>query len=683
MIDIEKYELAIIGGGVAGLSAAIEAEKLGIKAILFEATFLGGVAYNGGDIVLFNLFEALNQFRDNPNPEEINEYILAKRSIYLEQYHKFFKTRKYVSFVAGKATLKDAHTVVSNGVEYHVSQIILAHGTRTNIPEIPGIHEGMAKGFVKPVRTLLQDDLSPKVVAFYGGGKAAVEFGYYLSTVGVEVYLIVRSQFLKELDDDVREIYFSLISKPNFHFIENATLTSVQAPFITYTKAGQEHTLEVERLILAVGSVPDKEFTEALDFEVSEKGFKVNAFMQTNYDNIYAIGDANELPKYSNLAISEAIIAVKHIRFEKVTFDYDKLVINSVGTIQYSVYGKTEKNLIKDHIPYDKLVYDFKDKNRMLHYFKILIHKQTQEILGIVVIGQDSNRNIIQIMDLLSNKIMYLNSNRNNLFSEGYQLHRLLSNVFVERDQKLIEDNHVVVYQPKVDSKTKKIIGAEMLSRFIVEGKYTSPLPFIEHFENNSTIRYLDIKMLKKSASFLKHLIDKKYVSHEFKLSINVSITTINAFEPKLFFEYVDAYGVSPSQIIIELTERAIDNYEMNFNHLNELKSYGFLLSMDDFSVGHSSLNLLHEVEFDEIKLDKSLVPKDENDFKKVSTFDAILSLVRNTHDSIVIEGVETEEQVHFLDKRNLNVYQGYYFFRPVDASAFELLLENQKTAII
>ena len=242
----------------------------------------------------------------------------------------------------------------------------------------------------------------------------------------------------------------------------------------------------------------------------------------------------------------------------------------------------------------------------------------------------------------------------------------------------MIENKHQVYYQPKVKAKTHEVIGAELLSRFKIDGRIVNPLPFINSFEKHHTIINLDLKMLTSAASFLKDLLAGGVVSDQFKFSVNFSPLTLNIIKPNKLAEIVKKFSLLPNRFIIELTERSISDKAINFQHLKALKAEGFHLSMDDFSVGHSSLELLNKINFSEVKLDISLLPKGREEKDEIAIFDNLAKIVATKNKKAVAEGVETKIQADFLDERNLDAYQGYYFSKPLSKIDFILYLKNK-----
>ena len=148
----------------------------------------------------------------------------------------------------------------------------------------------------------------------------------------------------------------------------------------------------------------------------------------------------------------------------------------------------------------------------------------------------------------------------------------------------------------------------------------------------------------------------------------------------KHIVEIVDRNNVPHQYIEIELTETTTD---VEFKDLKRtiggLQKTGISTSVDDFGVGYSSLNLIKEIPWDVLKLDKSLLPtdEDENKVQKAVMFKYIVAMAQEMGLECISEGVETKEQVQLLAENNCNLAQGFYSDRPLPVAEFEKRLEK------
>lgn len=233
-------------------------------------------------------------------------------------------------------------------------------------------------------------------------------------------------------------------------------------------------------------------------------------------------------------------------------------------------------------------------------------------------------------------------------------------------------------YQPKVNVETGKITGAEALCRWIRDGKMIPPMEFIPILERSTDIFRLDFYMLDFVCRNIRKWLDegKRVV----RISINFSRKHLT--DPKLFDNIVaiiNRYDVPYEYIEIELTETTTEGDYHKLKKLVEgLKEIGIHTSIDDFGIGYSSLNLLKDLPWNVMKIDRSLLPTALTDEKDLSTvlYKHITAMACDMGLECLTEGVETVEQVQILRDNSCEYAQGYYFDKPLPLEEFEKRLE-------
>ena len=231
-----------------------------------------------------------------------------------------------------------------------------------------------------------------------------------------------------------------------------------------------------------------------------------------------------------------------------------------------------------------------------------------------------------------------------------------------------------IYYQPKVNVFSGKVEGAEALCRWIHNGTMIMPNNFIPMLEEKNDICRLDIYMLEHVLKNMKRwIIEGK---NPVRVSVNFSRKNIvNAALPDIIEDLVDRYGIPHKYIEIELTETTTD---VEFNDLKKittkLHDLGFYISMDDFGVGFSSLNLIKDIPWNVIKIDRSFLPlgEDDGDNARMVLFKHVVSLTRSLGLECVAEGVETEAQIELLRENFCELAQGYYYDKPLPVLEFE-----------
>mgnify|MGYP000647721146 FL=1 len=235
---------------------------------------------------------------------------------------------------------------------------------------------------------------------------------------------------------------------------------------------------------------------------------------------------------------------------------------------------------------------------------------------------------------------------------------------------KAIENEEFHMYlQPKFQISSLNVVSAEALVRwFSPELGFLSPDEFIPLFEKSGFIIELDFYMLKKACSFVKKTFMKKN-QYTYPIAVNFSRVTIyqNSFYQR-FLDTVKEYEIPFKYIEIEVTESAFNEISQPvISILEELKKLGFLISMDDFGSGYSSLSLLCSLSINGLKLDKSLLKETFNREKVYSIIQCIIEMSHRIGMSVVCEGIETKKDLEFLNTVKCDVGQGFYFSKPIE----------------
>lgn len=246
--------------------------------------------------------------------------------------------------------------------------------------------------------------------------------------------------------------------------------------------------------------------------------------------------------------------------------------------------------------------------------------------------------------------------------------------------QALAAGEFVVYYQPKVRIVDKSIYGAEALVRWVRDGQVVTPARFIPQLEREGSVCRLDYYMLEQVCGFLKSRLDKgqKIVP----VSVNFSRRHLEEIDlVERITGTIDRFGIDRSYIEIELTESEdYQNYEIMSSVIGRLKERGISTSIDDFGTGFSSLNMIKKVDLDTIKIDKSLIPFDDvnnNKHQDIVMFSSIIDLIGRLGKKSVAEGVETTQQLDYLEKLGCDIVQGYVFDKPLPKDEFEQRLES------
>ncbi len=239
----------------------------------------------------------------------------------------------------------------------------------------------------------------------------------------------------------------------------------------------------------------------------------------------------------------------------------------------------------------------------------------------------------------------------------------------------ITNEEFLVYYQPKVGLKDYSVVGAEALCRWNNKGTIMPPIRFIPILEQSYAICDLDFYMLEHVCMDIQRWLKegKKVV----KTSVNFSRRHMqNKDLVEHILRVIDKYEVPHNFIEIELTETTTD---VEFRDLRAVVSglqvHGVSTAVDDFGVGYSSINLIRELPWDVLKIDKSLLPKEEDSSEKTLLFKYLVAMAQNLGLECIVEGVETLEQVKMLKESHCYLAQGFYFDRPLPVEEFETRL--------
>jgi len=251
-----------------------------------------------------------------------------------------------------------------------------------------------------------------------------------------------------------------------------------------------------------------------------------------------------------------------------------------------------------------------------------------------------------------------------------------------DMDHALMNHEFKVYLQPKVDSAKETLAGAEALVRWIhPEEGFIPPNRFIPIFEQNGFIVKLDDYMLEEVSRLQAQWLQegKKTVP----ISVNISRTHFTREDlAEHICRIVDKYEVPHNLIELELTESAFfDDKQMLLNTVRRMQELGFIVSMDDFGSGYSSLNSLKELHLDVLKIDGEFFRGLEAErFREHNNIEErgllivaeVIDLAKKLNMQIVAEGIESREQVDFLVSQECDLIQGYFFAKPMPVEEYE-----------
>ena len=237
------------------------------------------------------------------------------------------------------------------------------------------------------------------------------------------------------------------------------------------------------------------------------------------------------------------------------------------------------------------------------------------------------------------------------------------------------DDTLELYFQPQIDLQSKTVLGLEALLRFFTtEGNAISPEIFIPLAEKAGMIVEIGEWVLQNACKYSRKLLDLGY---DVQLSINISGKQLS--HPSLVFtvsHVLKTTGLDPQRLQLEITENSMfENVDYAIEIIRQLKSLGVKIAVDDFGTGYSSLGYLTQLELDTIKIDKSFAHNITNDPNRMAVVRGMVAIAQALEVDIVVEGVETKDQLDFFKTLNCNIIQGFIFSPPVPKPEIPALL--------
>lgn len=247
-------------------------------------------------------------------------------------------------------------------------------------------------------------------------------------------------------------------------------------------------------------------------------------------------------------------------------------------------------------------------------------------------------------------------------------------------EQSLERGEFLPFYQPQYSLDDECLIGAEALVRWKhPQWGCISPADFVPIFERNGFIGRLDRYIWEQACKHLRKWIDAGY--KDMRVSVNISRVDVYQFN---ILEYLQGlmkkYALSPDCLHLEITESAYsDNPVQLSKTIEDLRKHGFVVEMDDFGSGYSSLNMLSHIHLDALKLDLNFISNETSKPFDVSILNDIISMAHRLDLHVIAEGVETREQMRRLRAVGCDFVQGYFFAKPMPPENFDKLLKAQR----
>lgn len=364
-----NMDIAIIGGGPAGYNAAEMAAANGLKTILFEKKYIGGVCLNEGCIPtkallysakILDQIKAANKYGITAGGElsfDVGKIISRKDKVVKKLTAGVgYKLSAYgVTVVSEEARIlgeEDGRiNIAVENESYSVKYLLLCTGSETVIPPIKGLPD---VDYWTSKEALEFKEL-PGSLVIIGGGVIGIEFASFFNSMGVKVHVIeMMPEILGAMDKETSAMLRSDYTKRGIKFYLKAKVTEVTKNGVVVEKAGGFETIPTDRVLVSVGrrAITSGFGLDKLPVELHTNGVKVNEYMQTSHPRVYAAGDITGFSMLAHTAIREGEVAIHHILGEEDKMRYDVIPGVVYTNPEIAGVGKTEEELVAQGVSY-------------------------------------------------------------------------------------------------------------------------------------------------------------------------------------------------------------------------------------------------------------------------------------------------------------------------------------------
>ncbi|MDQ0567907.1 dihydrolipoyl dehydrogenase [Mycoplasma yeatsii] len=430
-VDVEDtFDVAVIGAGIGGYVSAIKCAQLGLKTLIVEKEYYGGVCLNVGCIPTKTLLKTSHVYHDIlhkakdlgivvPNTEKVvidwAQALERKNGVVkkLTGGVKYLLDKNKVTQIKGDAVALDKNTISVNGKNYRANNLIVATGSVPNHLPLPGFDEGRKSGVILDSTGILSVPKIPESLVVIGGGVIGIEFGCLFASLGTKVTVLQGlPTVLEMLDQDVIDVMTKeLKTTYKMNVITNASVKVFKNGEVVYEIDGKEQSIKGEFVLESVGRKTSLQGFENIGLELTpRKGIEVNEYQETNLDSVYAVGDVVGKAMLAQSAVKSAIVAANRIakkankaHAEDITMDFNKVPSCIYTHPEVAMIGKTEQQLKAENVEYKAFKFPFSAIGKALAddnttgFVKILIEPKYKTVLGAHIIGNRATEMISEI----------------------------------------------------------------------------------------------------------------------------------------------------------------------------------------------------------------------------------------------------------------------------------------------
>ncbi len=416
------YDLIILGGGPAGYLAAERAGHAGLKAALIEERSLGGVCLNEGCIPTKTLLYSAKIHDGAKHGDKYGvtaEGLRIDHAAVVKRKDKVVKT--LVSGVRSAMKAKGVEVFQARGIiqgkneeGYLVSageqiltgkKLLIAAGSSPAVPPIPGLKEGLERGYVLTSREILELKEPPRSLCVIGGGVIGLEFASYFTSIGTKVRVIeMLDHIAGENDPELVSLLQAEFEKRGVVFDLGAKVTAIEAGGVRYEKDGESRIMPADLVLLSIGrraNIRDIGL-ESINVFTQRGGVTVDDRMRTNQPGVYAAGDVTGYSMLAHTAYREAEVAVNDMLGISDRMRYDAIPAVIYTNPELASVGETEGSAKSKGLPYKVVKLPMRFSGRYLAeneggsgVMKLVVNEKTRQVLGVQALSNYASEFII------------------------------------------------------------------------------------------------------------------------------------------------------------------------------------------------------------------------------------------------------------------------------------------------
>ena len=409
---VHMYNLAIIGGGPAGYTAAEKASKAGLSVVLFEKDAVGGTCLNVGCIPTKTLLYSAKQYHNATHADKYGIKVENASFDYAKIAQRKTKiVRKLVagikarlqgcSLVSGEAVVTDYSpekiTISCAEQSYEAERLLICTGSNNFVPPIPGVADNP---HVWSSTDALAATELPASIVIIGGGVIGMEFATLYMELGIKVTVIeALPNILPNIDAEIVSLLRAKYEKAGITFLTSARVLSLDGNIVRYQPAdAPEASIQADKILVCVGRRANLQGLQNLTgLELERNTVKVNSYMQTSLPNVYAAGDVTGKIMLAHVASAQAEVAIDHILGVPSEMHYNAVPSVVYTNPEIAAVGLSENDAASnDSLEVRRLPMTYSGRFMAENeaengLCKLILEKSSGRILGVQMIGNPSS----------------------------------------------------------------------------------------------------------------------------------------------------------------------------------------------------------------------------------------------------------------------------------------------------